>query len=70
MSRKANRWDNAAMERFFPSLNMERVWQRCYANPAEAVAAITHCIVAFYDTRRLHSTPGYRSAADYEKATT
>lgn len=70
MSRKANCWDNAVMERLFLSLKMERVWQRRYANPAEAVADITHYIVAFYNTRRLHSALDYRSPADYEKATT
>ncbi|OLK69240.1 IS3 family transposase, partial [Xanthomonas oryzae] len=68
MSRKGNCWDNAVMERFFLNLKMERVWQRRYANPAEASADITHYIVAFYNTRRLHSTLGYRSPADYENA--
>jgi len=70
MSRKGNCWDNAVMERFFLNLKMERVWQRNYANPNEAIADITHYIVAFYNTLRLHSTLGYRSPADYEKATT
>lgn len=68
MSRKGNCWDNAVMERFFLNLKMERVWQRRYANHAEAVTDITHYIVAFYNTHRLHSTLGYRSPADYEKA--
>ncbi len=70
MSRKGNCWDNAVMERFFLNLKMERVWQRRYANPAEASADITHYIVAFYNTQRLHSTLGYRSPADYENAAT
>ena len=34
-SRKGNRWGNSVMERFFPSLKMERVWQRDYANAHE-----------------------------------
>lgn len=70
MSRKGNCWDNAVMERFFLCLKMERVWQRRYANPAEAISDITHYIVGFYNTHRLHSTLGYRSPADYEKAIT
>lgn len=70
MSRKGNCWDNAVMERFFLNLKMERVWQRNYANPAEAVTDINHYIVGFYNTHRLHSTLGYRSPTDYEKATT
>ncbi len=44
------------MERFFLKLKMERVWQHRYAYPAEAAADITHYIVAFYNTHRLHST--------------
>jgi putative transposase len=70
MSRKANCWDNAVMERFFLNLKMERVWQTQYANPNEAIADITHYIVGFYNTHRLHSTLGYQSPADYEKAFT
>jgi putative transposase len=38
MSRKGNCWDNAVMERFF--LKMERVWQKNYANHAEAMTDI------------------------------
>lgn len=69
MSRKGDCWDNAVMERFFLNLKMERVWQRRYANHAEASADITQYIVGFYNTHRLHSTLGYRSPADFEKAT-
>ena len=67
MSRKANCWDNAVMERFFLNLKMERVWQRSYANHSEAITDINQYIVAFYNTQRLHSTLGYRSPTDYEK---
>lgn len=70
MSRKGNCWNNAVMERFFLNLKVERVWQRNYANPEEAVADIAHYIVGFYNTHSLHSTLGYRSPADFEKATT
>ena len=58
MSRKANCWDNAVMERFFLSLKTERVWQRDYANHAEAMTAIAEYIVAFYNSVRLHSKLG------------
>lgn len=70
MSRKGNCWDNAVMERFFLNLKMERVWQRSYANFSEARTDISHYIVGFYNTHRLHSTLGYRSPTDYEKANT
>jgi transposase InsO family protein len=68
MSRKGNCWDNAVMERFFLNLKMERVWQRDYANPLEAVNDITDYIVNFYNATRLHSTLGYRSPNEYERA--
>lgn len=37
---------------------MARVWQRNYVNLAEAAADITHYIVGFYNTHRLHYTLG------------
>ena len=58
MSRKGNCWDNAVMERFFLNLKMERVWQRDYANHAEAITDIADYIVGFYNSVRLHSTLG------------
>ena len=67
MSRRANCWDNAVMERFFLNLKMERVWQRDYANHGEAQRDITDYIVGFYNSTRLHSTLGYLSPAVYER---
>ena len=58
MSRKGNCWDNAVMERFFLNLKMERVWQRDYANQAEAATDIADYIVSFYNSVRLHSKLG------------
>ena len=58
MSRKGNCWDNAVMERFFLSLKTQRVWQRDYANHAEAMTDIADYIVGFYNSVRLHSTLG------------
>ena len=57
MSRKGNCWDNAVMERFFLNLKMERVWQRDYANHAEAMRDIADYIVNF-NSVRVHSTLG------------
>lgn len=45
------------MERYFLSLKMERVWQRHYANPDEAITDIALYIVSFYNTHRLHFPP-------------
>ena len=55
MSRKGNCWDNAVMERFFLSLKTERVWQRDYANHAEAMTDIADYLVGFYNSVRLDS---------------
>lgn len=41
MSRKGSCRDNSPMKRFFLNLKMERVWQRRYANHAEARRDIT-----------------------------
>ena len=66
MSRKGNCWDNSVMERFFLNLNlnlnlslkMQRIWQRDYANHAEAMSDIADYIVSFYNSVRLHSALG------------
>ena len=47
---------HAVMERFF--LKMERVWQRDYADHAEAMRDIADYIVNSFTSARLHSTLG------------
>ena len=67
MSRKGNCWDNAVMERFFLSLKMERVWQKDYANHAEAMTDVADYIVGFYNCERLHSKLGNLSPNAFER---
>jgi putative transposase len=67
MSRKGNCWDNAVMERFFLNLKMERVWQRDYANHAEAMTDVADYIVGFYNSKRLHSKLGNLPPNAYEQ---
>lgn len=67
MSRKGNCWDNAVMERFFLNLKMERVWQRDYANHAEAMTDVADYIVGFYNPVRLHSKLGNLPPNAYEQ---
>jgi len=55
------------MERFFLNLKMERVWQRDYANHAEAMVDIADYIAGFYNPVRPHSTLGYRSPVEHER---
>ncbi len=40
------------------SLKMQRIWQRDYANHAEAMSDIADYIVSFYNSVRLHSALG------------
>ena len=67
MSRKGNCWDNAVAERFFLNLKMERVWQRQYANHAEAKNDVTAYIVGFYNCERLHSVLGNLPPSVFER---
>ena len=64
-SRKGNCWLNdkssAVMERFFQNLELQRVWQKDYANHAEAINEIADYIVGIYNAVRLHSKLGNMS---------
>jgi putative transposase len=64
MSRKANCWDNAAMESFFKTLKVERIDQMRYDTRAQARLDIVDWIEGFYNRFRLHSSIGYRTPVD------
>ena len=68
MSRRANCWDNAPMESFFASLKKELVHDEDYATREEARASIFEYIEVFYNRVRRHSSLGYRSPVEYERA--
>jgi len=68
MSRKGNVWDNAPMESFFKTLKVERVYGQRYQTRDAARSDIVNWIEGFYNRRRMHSTLGYRSPAQYEEA--
>jgi len=67
MSSKGNCWDNAVAERFFLNLKMERVWQRNYANHAEAKFDVANYIAGFYNCEHLHSVLGNLPPSVYER---
>ena len=67
MSRRANCWDNAAMESFFKTLKVERIYQVHYATRAQARLDIVNWIEGFYNRSRVHSSLGYRSPLDVER---
>ncbi len=66
MSRRGNCWDNAPVESFFSTLKGELVHHRRYRSRAEAQSDIFEYIEVWYNRKRLHSSLGYRSPAEYE----
>lgn len=65
MSRTGNCWDNSVVESFFSTLKTE-LHPATWPTRAEARAALADYIERFYNSRRLHSTLGYRSPIDFE----
>jgi transposase InsO family protein len=68
MSRKGNCWDNAPVESFFGSLKQEMIFHQIYRSRFHARQDIFDYIERFYNRRRLHSTLGHQSPANYEAA--
>jgi putative transposase len=68
MSRRANCWDNAPMESFFASLKKELTHGETYATREEARASLFEFIEVFYNRVRRHSSLGYKSPVEYERA--
>jgi putative transposase len=65
MSRKANCYDNAAMESFWSTLKLERVYREKYKTKEQARARV-HEYLCYYNQTRRHSALGYQSPLDYE----
>jgi putative transposase len=59
-------WDNAVAESFFATIKRELIDTRAWPTRAGLRAAIFDWIEGWYNTRRLHSSLGYLSPADYE----
>jgi putative transposase len=68
MSRRANCWDNAPMESFFATLKKELTHGETYATRAEARVSLFEYIEVFYNRVRRHSSLGYVSPVEYERA--
>ncbi len=65
MSRKGDCWDNAVAESFFKTLKAE-LGDR-FSSVKTAKRELFAYIEGFYNTRRLHSSLGYRSPAQFER---
>lgn len=68
MSRAGEVWDNSAMESFFSSLKTERTAKKIYRSREQARADVFDYIERFYNPTRRHSTLGYVSPIDFERA--
>jgi transposase InsO family protein len=68
MGRRGNCWDDAPMESFFASLKKELTRGESFATRAEARAGLFEYIEVFYNRLRRHSSLGYLSPAEYERA--
>jgi transposase InsO family protein len=68
MSRKGDCWDNAVVESFFSSLDIECENGDMFPSRAAARREVTDYILGFYNPTRLHSTLGYMSPMEYERA--
>ncbi|RUP29429.1 MAG: IS3 family transposase [Curvibacter sp.] len=68
MSRAGEVWDNSAMESFFSSLKTERTARKVYRTRGQARSDVFDYIECFYNPTRRHSTLGYLSPVQFEKA--
>ena len=66
MSRRANCYDNAAMESFWSTLKLELVYRRDFATRSQARTEIFDYIESFYNRQRAHSALDYHSPVDFE----
>jgi len=67
MSRKGDCWDNAVAESFFGILKREIEGLNNYFDQQSAYDAVFEFIECWYNSKRLHSTIGYKSPLSYEK---
>ena len=66
LSRPRQCWDNAVAESFFSSLKEELIYRQSWPTRAQARRPIVDYIEVFFNRRRLHSSLGYLSPAEYE----
>ncbi len=57
----------STLESFFKTLKRELVKGRNYENQEEARQEIFKYIELYYNTKRMHSSLGYRSPVEYER---
>ncbi|MDL5504195.1 MAG: integrase core domain-containing protein, partial [Candidatus Methanoperedens sp.] len=70
MSRTGNPYDNAFAESFIKTLKCEEVYLNEYGTFNDALANVDKFIEEVYNSKRLHSSIGYKSPIGFEKALT
>lgn len=68
MSRKGNCYDNACAEAFHATIKKELIYRNRFETREEAKLAVWSYITSFYNEKRSHSTLGYISPNEYERA--
>lgn len=66
LGRKGTCWDNAVAESFFASIKRELIDRRPWPTISGLRRTVFDWIEGWYNTRRLHSSLGYLSPAQYE----
>ncbi len=67
MGRRANCYDNAAMESFFHTLKVELIHRVRYATRRSASMAVFEYIEVYYNRKRKHSAIGHHIPMQYEQ---
>ena len=68
MSRRGNPYDNAKAESFMKTLKYEEVYRTEYRDFRDARRQIGQFIESVYNRKRLHSSLGYLSPAEFEQS--
>lgn len=68
MAARGNPYENARAESFFKTLKAEEVYLKEYRTFEDALTNLESFIEAVYNTKRLHSSLGYRPPVEFEAA--
>lgn len=58
--------DNAFIEAFFKTLKREEIYARKYETMGDVIKNLPRFIEEVYNTKRLHSSLGYKTPEEYE----